>query len=268
MSTNGVSNAVNGEAVAEVLSATDANKPWKVEEVAAEIPGGAPVLDSFSPVPFFHMLERLKTTPREGWRRKGIPNGESISDHMYRMSLITMFAPPSLAAQLNIPHCTKMALVHDMAEALVGDITPVDGIAKHEKSRREATTMDYFTQSLLGKVNGGITGTELRAIWQEYEDSETLESKFVHDVDKVELLLQMIEYERVHNWELDLGEFSWVSTRISLPEVQEWSHEILRERDEFWAGKKHSSFGDPKTPPPGVELPQDDYFTKSKEGHE
>lgn len=29
--------------------------------------------DSSSPVPFFHMLERLKTTKREGWRRSGIP---------------------------------------------------------------------------------------------------------------------------------------------------------------------------------------------------
>jgi putative hydrolase of HD superfamily len=178
-----------------------------------------------------------------------------------------MFAPPTLAARLNIPHCTKMALVHDMAEALVGDITPVDGIDKTEKNRRESTTMDYFVKSLLGKVNGGITGTELKAIWQEYEDSKTLESKYVHDVDKVELLLQMVEYERVHNRELDLGEFSWVSTRIVLPEVQEWSHEILREREEFWAGKPHETFDDPKTPPPGVDLEKLEYFG-GKEGHE
>jgi len=77
---------------------------------------------------------------------------------MYRMSLICMFAPPSLSSKLNIPHCSKMALVHDMAEALVGDITPVDGIPKSEKNRRESTTMDYFTKSLLGKVNGGVAG--------------------------------------------------------------------------------------------------------------
>jgi putative hydrolases of HD superfamily len=118
-----------------------------------------------------------------------------------------MFAPPSLSSKINIPHCSKMALVHDMAEALVGDITPVDGVDKHEKNRRESTTMDYFTSSLLGKVNGGLTGQELKAIWQEYEDSETLESKFVHDVDKLELVLQMVEYERVYEHKLDLGEF-------------------------------------------------------------
>jgi putative hydrolase of HD superfamily len=32
--------------------------------------------------------------------------------------------------------------------------------------------------------------------WPEYKDSETLESKFVHDVEKIELVLQMVEYVR------------------------------------------------------------------------
>ena len=77
---------------------------------------------------------------------------------MYRMSLTTMFAPHSLSSKIHIPHYTKMALVHDMAKALVGDITPMDEVTKQEKNRREETTMDYLTNSLLGKVNGGITG--------------------------------------------------------------------------------------------------------------
>lgn len=167
---------------------------------------------------------------------------------MYRMALITMFAPASLSSRLNIPNCTKMALVHDMAEALVGDITPVDGVKKVEKNRRESTTMDYFTDSLLGKVNGGMTGKELKAVWQEYEDSETLDSKFVHDVDKIELILQMVEYERVHEKKLDLGEFSWVSTKIVLPEVKEWAEEVLREREEFWGKTYHTTFDENKKP--------------------
>lgn len=188
------------------------------------------------------MLERLKTTKREGWRRSGIPHGESISDHMYRMSLITMFPPPSLSSKINIPHCTKMALVHDMAKALVGDITPMDEVTKHEKNRREETTMDYFTKSLLGKVNGGIPGKEINDIWREYEDGETLESKFVHDVDKIELVLQMLDYERAHENKLDLGDFSWVASRIELDEVKEWAAEVLREREDFWGGRPHAAY--------------------------
>jgi len=46
---------------------------------------------------------------------------------MYRMSIISMLCPdPSV----NRDHCVKMAIVHDMAESLVGDITPVDGVDK------------------------------------------------------------------------------------------------------------------------------------------
>jgi len=129
-----------------------------------------------------------------------------------------------------------MALIHDMAEALVGDITPVDGVAKPEKSRRETETMEYLCKDLLGNVYGGLNGEEMRKIWQEYEDSETLESQYVHDIDKMELLLQMMEYERSHEGRIDLGEFSWVAQRIQLPEVKSWCDDLLSERKRFWEG--------------------------------
>jgi putative hydrolase of HD superfamily len=153
------------------------------------------------------------------------------------MSLITMLAPPTLSSKLDIPRCTKMALIHDMAEGLVGDLTPVDGVPKAEKSKREADTMDWVATSLLGKVHGGVNGKEIRAIWQEYEDSETMESKFVHDVDKIELILQMVEYERASNCNVDLSEFSWVAKRIVLDEMKEWAREILDEREKLWENK-------------------------------
>lgn len=128
-----------------------------------------------------------------------------------------------------------MALIHDMAESLVGDITPVDGVPKAEKSRREAATMDLLCGGLLGRVAGGDAGEEMRKVWQEYEDGETLEARFVHDVDKMELVLQMVEYEREHNGRLDLSEFAWVAKRITLPEVREWCDEVLKEREAFWS---------------------------------
>ncbi|KAK6957245.1 hypothetical protein Daesc_000027 [Daldinia eschscholtzii] len=215
------------------------SEPWTVEKVLAQIHPTAPPEGSSSPVPFFHILERLKTGKREGWRRFGINRGESIADHMYRMSLMTFLCPPSLASKLDLNKCMKMCLIHDMAESIVGDITPVDGVPKPEKSRREAETMDYISKNLLGKVHGGVAGQEIRAIWQEYEDSKTPESLFVHDVDKMELLLQMVEYEKRVDKRLDLGEFAYVATRVVLPEVQEWAKEILKERDEFWGSAPH-----------------------------
>jgi putative hydrolase of HD superfamily len=203
-----------------------------------------------SPVPFFHLLERLKTTKRAGWERFGIEHGESISDHMYRMSIMTMMAPTSISSKLDILKCCRMALIHDMAEALVGDITPVDNVLKPEKSRREETTMNYICTKLLGKFNGGLNGKDIRAIWQEYEDSETPESHFVHDIDKIELLVQMVEYERSHKCEKELGEFTWVYDLIRSKEIQGWAKQIFRERKQLWqdAGKETPDWS-PNTEP-------------------
>ncbi|KAG5988715.1 hypothetical protein E4U43_004655 [Claviceps pusilla] len=211
---------------------------WEVEKVLEEIPGGKPQSSSQSPLAFFHALERLKTTKREGWRRFGIERGESISDHMYRMSIISMFAPASLAARLDLHKCMKMCLIHDMAELLVGDITPVDGVPKPEKSRRESLTMDFLTKRLFGNKDDAAVGQEIRDVWTEYEEGKTLDSHYVHDIDKMELLLQMMEYERRAEGTLDLHEFAYVSELMTLPETRAWADELIRERESFWADKK------------------------------
>ncbi|KAL2872673.1 HD domain-containing protein [Aspergillus lucknowensis] len=222
------------------MSSQNPSEPlWTPQSVLSTLPY-PPDENSTSPVPFFHLLERLKTTKREGWRRFDINSGESISDHMYRMSVMTMLAPPSLASRLNLPHCMKMALIHDMAESLVGDITPVDPITKTEKARREAAVMEYISKSLLRGVPGGmITGDGILAVFNEYEANETLEAQFVHDVDKMELLLQMVEYERTH--EVDLDEFLGVARRIHLPEIQEWAATVLKEREDLWESRQEYS---------------------------
>jgi putative hydrolases of HD superfamily len=136
-----------------------------------------------------------------------------------------------------------LALVHDMAESLVGDITPVDGIAKVEKNRREEATMDYLCKELLGSVHGGIAGKQIRDAWQEYEDAKTLESRFVHDVDKVELLIQMVDYERSTKGECDLSEFAYVADKVETEEVKQWCTQLLKERDDYWKsiGKENLS---------------------------
>jgi putative hydrolase of HD superfamily len=156
---------------------------------------------------------------------------------MYRMAIITMCAPASLASKIDLHRCTIMALVHDMAESLVGDITPVDGVSKPEKSRREEETMDYLCTQLLGNVDGGGAGKTIRGAWQEYEDSVTPESLFVHDVDKVELVLQMIEYEKAHQQTKNLSEFAYVCSKVVTKEVKAWCDELLAERDQYWSSK-------------------------------
>ena len=158
----------------------------------------------------------------------------------------------------------KMCLIHDMAESLVGDLTPMDGVPKKEKLRRESIAMDYITQRLLGGVHSGTTnvGENIRAIWQEHEDSKTLESRFVQDLDKVELLLQMVEYEKRGEGKVDLSEFTYVATKLSLPETKAWAEEILKEREEFWTRNKfvHGEAVDESDALSQLKKMQDEYY--------
>ena len=171
---------------------------------------------------------------------------------------MTMLAPRSATSHLDIARCTRMALIHDMAESLVGDITPVDNVPKDEKSRREAATIDYIAENLLGAcANGGRdAGRELKEVWWEYETGKTAESVFVHDVDKIELLLQMVEYESDPKFEwvqerredgsvkrkrLDLGEFSWTAKKVVGKGTRMWAADVLRERVHLWEGRGESA---------------------------
>lgn len=149
---------------------------------------------------------------------------------MYRMAIMTMLAPKSLASRLDLNNCMKMALVHDMAEALVTDITPSQNVPKAEKSRMEETTMEYIAHRLLGNVNGDAADEILR-LWREYEDNRTDDANFVHDIDKMELELQTLEYERSHNTELD--EFYGMINVIKSPEIKAWAERIEEQRREL-----------------------------------
>jgi putative hydrolases of HD superfamily len=47
-------------------------EPWTIEKALDALGAGEPENKPESPIPFFHILERLKTTKREGWKRFGI----------------------------------------------------------------------------------------------------------------------------------------------------------------------------------------------------
>uniref|UniRef100_A0A2N9EMH3 5'-deoxynucleotidase n=1 Tax=Fagus sylvatica TaxID=28930 RepID=A0A2N9EMH3_FAGSY len=150
-----------------------------------------------SAIDFLLLCHRLKTTKRTGWIRRDIKDPESIADHMYRMGLMALIT--SDIPGVDRDKCIKIAIVHDIAEAIVGDITPSDGIPKAEKSRREQEALDHMCK-LLG---GGSRAQEISELWLEYEENSSPEAKIVKDLDKVEMILQALEYEKEQGKDLD-----------------------------------------------------------------
>jgi putative hydrolases of HD superfamily len=53
--------------------------------------------------------------------------------------------------------------------------------------------MQYICKDLLGN---SLQSQEIFSLWQEYENCETMEAKFVKDLDKFEMILQAFEYEK------------------------------------------------------------------------
>lgn len=181
---------------------------------------------------FFQLISLLKQQKRTGWINMGIPNPESIADHMYRMSIMTLVlnknAWPGEAPDFS--KCSKIALVHDMAESLVGDIVPHDvNVDKVEKSKREYKAILYICE-IIGKYSKD-SAEEIRELWLDYECQRNLEATIVKDIDKFELLVQTFEYERLHKRRMD--EFYSCRKVIKNHEIQRLADELIQQRDEF-----------------------------------
>ncbi|TFK51989.1 HD domain-containing protein [Heliocybe sulcata] len=172
---------------------------------------------------FFHILERLKTQKRTGWVDHGIPDAESISDHMYRMSILAMCTSDQ---KLDVSKCVMMAVVHDLAEAQVGDISPREGIPKAEKRRLEAEAMHNFVHEML---HNSPAAQRIHALWQEYEEGLSEEARFVKDLDRLEMALQAREYETRHARDLQ-GFFDSSVPHLRHPEVQKWGSDLMAQR--------------------------------------
>ncbi|KAG5492832.1 hypothetical protein JKF63_01412 [Porcisia hertigi] len=145
-------------------------------------------------ISFLHTMGRLKDTARQGWVDNQIGSPESISDHMYRMSLMCMMCPDT---SLNRDRMIKMALCHDTAESIIGDISPAMNVPKEVKRQQEAQAMQELC-TLVSSSPSMTFSTELSNLFDEYEAQETAESHFVKDMDLLEMIVQAHSYESMN----------------------------------------------------------------------
>jgi putative hydrolase of HD superfamily len=138
---------------------------------------------------FFAQATRLKTLKRAGWGRCGVEACESVADHTFGVALLALcLLPKSPGHGINRDRCVAIALAHDLAESIVGDITPHDAVEPEEKHRREEAAMRELA-AILGD-------DEVLKVWQEFEQGQTEEAKCVRDLDVIEMAHQAKVYER------------------------------------------------------------------------
>lgn len=119
----------------------------------------------------------LKELDRAGWLRVGVERPESVAAHAWGTAFLALLRCPP---ELDRGRLVSMCVLHDLAEAVVGDITPHDGIPRDEKHRREAAAI----ASMLADH------PELRALWDEAERGETAEARFLKELDREDMRAQ------------------------------------------------------------------------------
>ena len=132
---------------------------------------------------FFHISANLKKIPRQGWIDKlSVNNPESVADHVFSMAIMGMIF--SDLENQDTEKILKMILLHDLAESVIGDMTP-DQISKEEKIVLENKTMKNILKNLPPSIQ-----KQYGLLWEEYQSNNSKEAKIVHQLDKLEMALQ------------------------------------------------------------------------------
>ena len=131
---------------------------------------------------FLREAEKLKDVLRSGHTSSG--RAESTAEHSWRLCLMAMAFEEELAG-LDLLRVLKLCVVHDLGEAIHGDIPAVSQGAHPDKSERERRDLLTLMAPLDSKLRG-----ELLALWDEYEAAASPEAKAVKALDKLETILQ------------------------------------------------------------------------------
>lgn len=154
-------------------------------------------------IDFILELDKLKAVTRKV-RPIGLDRYENPAEHSWQIALMAASLAEFSAEPVDMDRVIWMLLVHDIGEIDAGDtMVFVEGGWEQRKAAELAAVRRIF--GLLPEAQC----TRLLALWQEFEDAATPESRFAHAVDRaMPVLLNLanhgqswrengISYERV-----------------------------------------------------------------------
>ena len=124
-------------------------------------------------IQFLNTIEKLKCNTRHSWTSSG--RRESVAEHSWRLAVMAMLCADEYP-DLDIHKVIKMCLVHDLGEAITGDIPSFWKTDAHEKREEEAI------EQLLNLLPAD-TKAEWSALFEEMRLLETDEAKLYKSLD-------------------------------------------------------------------------------------
>jgi putative hydrolases of HD superfamily len=231
-------------------------------------------------IEFATLVGRLKSTPRTGWVRRNVPQYESVADHSWRVAILSFLLLGNNDSNQNsingtaidIGKVIQLALVHDLAECIIGDITPEDNVLKIDKQRMEHDAMIQITKLLQVAISDTTTKEEanvlnnnvLMKLFNEYEERETIESIVVKDLDLLDMILQADEYERRYP-NIDVSDF-FIGTppsKFQIPHIRHIANRIHEQRNHRHV--KHIQQEDVEQEQQHQKVDDDDYESQSQQ---
>jgi putative hydrolase of HD superfamily len=140
-------------------------------------------------------LERLKRLDRTGWTLRGLPSGtESVAAHSFGVCVASMLLADLLISRginLNVEKLLRMAILHDWAEARLGDMP------RTAKAYFPTGVIKQAEHSALTEIVGeGARSAMYRSLYDDYEQRASLEARLVKVADVIDLLVEAIALER------------------------------------------------------------------------
>ncbi len=127
---------------------------------------------------FIHELDKLKTVYRKTILSDGSRN-ENSAEHSWHLAVMIMMLTEEIDDDIDFIKILQMALVHDICEIGSGDISVYDeGRDDIQSSEKE------YLQELAVRFPGSFTDGVLR-LWEEYEEQQSPESRWVKVFDRL-----------------------------------------------------------------------------------
>ena len=153
-------------------------------------------------ITFFKIVGQLKKIKRTGWVIKGVQDPESVADHVYRTCFMCMIL--SQKRQLDHLKLLRMALLHDLGETATSDIRFEEGT----KIIASPAAKNRIEEDILKKILPSTGNSDYYLqLYHEFRDQSSPEAKFLKQVEKLEMVIQALEYQEYGTPSHALNEF-------------------------------------------------------------